>query len=82
MAEEELPLEVELKATEGTAQRQLNTSAAATISVSIIFLLLAMNMGRSTRRRSRAVCRAVHSARRPHMARARGAAAAQRSRAL
>ena len=47
MAEAMSPPEAEVKASEGHAQRQLNFSAAATIAVSIVFLLVAMTVGPS-----------------------------------
>ena len=46
MAEAMSPPEAEVKASEGHAQRQLNLSAAATIAVSIVFLLVAMTVAR------------------------------------
>ena len=47
MAEATSGAEVELKTSEGHAQRQLNLSTAATVAVSIVFLLVAMNIGPS-----------------------------------
>jgi hypothetical protein len=47
MAEQSGALETESKGSESNAQRQLNFSAAATIAVSIVFLMLAMTVGPS-----------------------------------
>ena len=45
MTEATPPMEAEIKASDGHAQRQLNYSAGATVAVSIVFLLLAMTVG-------------------------------------